>query len=68
MHLLIFNDYKTRHDCPSVRQPANGRIFTKSFISVFCGKSVENVLVSLKYDMNNGTVPEDKYTFIIISR
>jgi hypothetical protein len=38
------------------------------YLGNFFRKSVENIRVSVKCDKNNGTLHEDQYTFLNISR
>ena len=59
--------------CPSERLSAwnnsahTGRILLKFNIWVFFRKSVEKILVSVKYYKKTGTLHEDKHTFMSIS-
>jgi hypothetical protein len=45
----------------------NGRIFIKFDLSIL-RKSGEKIQISSKSDKSNGTLHEDQYTFLIVSR
>jgi hypothetical protein len=62
------SDYSLRHVCPSVCPAPTRRIFIKFDTSIIFRKAVEEIQVPLKSDNNNGTLHEDRCTFLVISR
>ena len=68
------SDYQLRHVGPSVRPSAcNNSVplwtdFHEILVFENFSKSVEKIQVSLQSKKNNGTLHEDQYTLLIISR
>ena len=62
------SDYQISHICLSVCMPGTGiplKGFSWNWIFDIFPKSVEKIQVSLKSNKNNGTLHEDRYTFLI---